>query len=330
MASGGRDTLDDLLRSFKSYVEKIESKSKGPTAAEMKTLGKNILKIREMIHSLQTATKEEKTGSFAKLCKADFFKSALYWVPALSADSNNALGHVWCMGLTLEPFATDMDDYLRENPEIIVKLVQGYETEKNALVFGQILKQAVKHAPVSYLITQSPLIWKFFEYVGDTGSYVVKQDAFATFKTMFTRSNKINKKIMARFLSANFEKFFLEFNRLLTAKQYVVKRQSLKLLSEILQERQNFKIMIRYISDPKHLDLVVGNMTTQDPKQKGIRFEAFHVFKFFVANPNKPEGIIANLRTNKADLLATLSHMQRDNTEYGKELPMLIQKVQSI
>ena len=36
---------------------------------------------------------------------------------------------------------------------------------------------------------------------------------------------------------------------MMTSDNYVLKRQSLKLLSEFLLDRENFRIMMRYISD---------------------------------------------------------------------------------
>jgi len=69
-------------------------------------------------------------------------------------------------------------------------------------------------------------------------------------------------------------------------------------------------------------------MLQKDPKAKGIRFEAFHVFKFYVANPNKPQHIVDLLLKNRDPLLGALDHMAtNDGIDYGKELPLLRRKL---
>jgi hypothetical protein len=57
---------------------------------------------------------------------------------------------------------------------------------------------------------------------------------------------------------------------------YVTKRQSLKLLGEILLDRANFNVMTRYISNEANLKMMMNLLRD---KSKNIQFEAFHVFK---------------------------------------------------
>jgi len=56
--------------------------------------------------------------------------------------------------------------------------------------------------------------------------------------------------------------------------------------------------MTRYISSPDNLKLMM-NMLKE--KSRNIQFEAFHVFKVFVANPNKPKPIL--------DILGNIDHI---------------------
>jgi calcium binding protein 39 len=66
------------------------------------------------------------------------------------------------------------------------------------------------------------------------------------------------------------------YTSLLQSPNYVTKRQSLKLLGEILLDRTNFNVMTRYISSEENLKLM---MNLLKDKSKNIQFEAFHVFK---------------------------------------------------
>lgn len=70
--------------------------------------------------------------------------------------------------------------------------------------------------------------------------------------------------------------FFDAVALLVQSSNYVTKRQSLKLLGEILLDRSNFKVMTRYIADEDNLKMM---MNLLKDKSKNIQFEAFHVFK---------------------------------------------------
>lgn len=54
--------------------------------------------------------------------------------------------------------------------------------------------------------------------------------------------------------------------------------------------------MTRYISNPDNLKLMMNMLRDSS---RNIQFEAFHVFKVFVANPDKPAAIHAILCKNK-------------------------------
>ena len=53
--------------------------------------------------------------------------------------------------------------------------------------------------------------------------------------------------------------------------------------------------MTRYIASPEHLKMVMGLL--RDPSAS-IQYEAFHVFKIFVANPRKDATVLELLKRN--------------------------------
>lgn len=68
-------------------------------------------------------------------------------------------------------------------------------------------------------------------------------DAFATLKDLFTR----HKELASQFFTAHYDQVFGKYDRLLISENYVTRRQSLKLLGEILLDRSNFDVMMKYI-----------------------------------------------------------------------------------
>jgi len=68
-------------------------------------------------------------------------------------------------------------------------------------------------------------------------------------------------------------------------------------------------------------------------KSRNIQFEAFHVFKVFVANPKKPERILDILVRNKEKLIEYLSDFHNDRGEdeqFMEERAYLIRQIQSL
>ncbi|XP_038314429.1 calcium-binding protein 39 isoform X3 [Canis lupus familiaris] len=139
-----------------------------------------------------------------------------------------------------------------------------------------------------------------------------------------------HKLLSAEFLEQHYDKFFSEYEKLLHSENYVTKRQSLKLLGELLLDRHNFTIMTKYISKPENLKLMMNLLRD---KSRNIQFEAFHVFKVFVANPNKTQPILDILLKNQTKLIEFLSKFQNDRTEdeqFNDEKTYLVKQIRDL
>ena len=77
--------------------------------------------------------------------------------------------------------------------------------------------------------------------------------------------------------------------------------------------------MIAYVGDVKHL---MSIMTVLRTPQATIQYEAFHVFKVFVANPDKTEDVALILKQNSEKLIEYLSHFL---PERGSFMLLLLQ-----
>jgi calcium binding protein 39 len=63
---------------------------------------------------------------------------------------------------------------------------------------------------------------------------------------------------------------------LVQSESYVTKRQSIKLLGEILLDRANYNVMTAYVDSGEHLKIIMKLL--RDDKRM-INYEGFHVFK---------------------------------------------------
>ncbi|GLT99266.1 hypothetical protein SLE2022_167130 [Rubroshorea leprosula] len=126
------------------------------------------------------------------------------------------------------------------------------------------------------------------------------------------------------------KRFFDLYEKLLTSSNYVTRRQSLKLLSEFLLEPPNYNIMKRCIQEVRYLKVMM--MLLKD-SSKNIQISAFHIFKVFVANPNKPgevKLILAKNHEKLLDLLQNLSGKGADDEQFDEDKELTMKEIQRV
>lgn len=216
-------------------------------------------------------------------------------------------------------------EVLYGRPELIFLLIKGYENQEIALNCGMMLREFARNLVLAQKIIEDQRFYKFFEYV-EVSTFDIASDAFSTFKELLTR----HKVEVSKFLESQYDSFFSHYQSLLNSENYVTRRQALKLLGELLLDRYNFTVMNRYISQPENLKLMMNLLRE---KSKNIQFEAFHVFKIFVANPNKPKPIMDILLRNRERLVEFLTkfHTERSEDEqFNDEKSYLIKQIKEL
>ncbi|KAI6121120.1 mo25 protein [Pisolithus sp. B1] len=208
--------------------------------------------------------------------------------------------------------------------DVIFSALAGYGNEEIALNTGMILREMLRHEQLAKILLYSDQFYMFPHYI-ETTSFGVSCDSFANLKDTLTR----HKPMVAEYLDKNYDRFFNSYTTLILSNNYVTKRQSLKLLGEILLDRANFNVMTRYIAQDANLKMMMNMLRD---KSKNIQFEAFHVFKVFVANPKKPPQIETILRRNKEKLLVFLKnfHNDKEDEQFSDEKQFLIVQVQNL
>eukprot|EP01137_Pigoraptor_chileana_P029839 Opistho-2@15584 len=216
-------------------------------------------------------------------------------------------------------------EYLCSKEIIIFTLLDGYTNPDIALPCGMMLRECLRHESLSKILLHSEQFYRFFEFV-EMSTFDIASDAFATFKDLLTK----HKALCAEFLEANYDRIFGLYTSLLNSENYVTRRQSLKLLGELLLDRANFGIMSKYIGNPENLKLMMNLLRD---KSRNIQFEAFHVFKVFVANPNKTKPILDILLKNKDKLIEFLTKFHNDRSEdeqFNDEKAYLIKQIKEL
>ena len=139
-----------------------------------------------------------------------------------------------------------------------------------------------------------------------------------------------HKPLTSQYLTTNYDLFFGSYFNptLLLSTSYVTKRQSIKLLGELLLDRANYVVMTTYVASGENLKLTM-NLLKDDRKM--VQYEAFHVFKVFVANPNKSDEVKRILIKNKGRLLKFLPGFlegRTDDDQFLDEKSFLLRQIE--
>ncbi|KAM3315519.1 hypothetical protein ACQJBY_033953 [Aegilops geniculata] len=168
-------------------------------------------------------------------------------------------------------------DYLEVNQDLLDILMAGFNNRDIAIHYSTILRDCVRHQVAARYVLYSQHMKKFFDYI-QFPDFSPSSEAFKTFKELLTR----HKSSAAEFFTKNYD----------------------WLLGDILLERTNSSVMLRYVSSKENL-IVLMNLL-RDPSQP-IQVEAFHIFKLFTANKNKPRDITSILVANKSKIIRFLN-----------------------
>ncbi|KAL0889378.1 hypothetical protein Bca101_013361 [Brassica carinata] len=199
-------------------------------------------------------------------------------------------------------------DYLEANLDLMDILIEGFENTDMSLHYGAMFRECIRHQIVAKYVLESEHVKKFFDYI-QLPNFDIAADAAATFKELLTR----HKSTVAEFLTNNEDWFFSDYNsKLLESSNYITRRQAIKLLGDILLDRSNSAVMTKYVSSRDNLRILMNLLRESS---KSIQIEAFHVFKLFVANQNKPADIVNILVANRSKLLRLLADLKPDKED---------------
>ncbi|KAJ8621496.1 hypothetical protein MRB53_030025 [Persea americana] len=216
-------------------------------------------------------------------------------------------------------------DHLEANKDLMDILISGYENMDIALHYGAMLRECIRHQSIARYVLESDHMKKFFDYI-QLPNFDIASDASATFKELLTR----HKSTVAEFLTKNYDWFFAEFNsKLLESPNYITRRQAIKLLGDMLLDRSNSSVMMRYVSSKDNLRIMMNLLRESS---KNIQIEAFHVFKLFAANQNKPPEIVSILIANRSKLLRFFSDfkMDKENEQFEADKAQVIKEIAAL
>ncbi|KAL3456355.1 conidiophore development protein hymA [Aspergillus heterothallicus] len=343
----------DVVRSIKELLVRLRE---SPTPVKVEDeLAKQLSQMKLMVQGTQEI--EVSTDQVHALVQAMLQEDLLYELAGalhnLPFEARKDTQTIFSHLLRFKPPQANSPDppvvsYIVHNrPEIIIELCRGYEHSQSAMPCGTILREALKFDVIAAIILYDQskegepairltevqpatpqrgtgIFWRFFHWI-DRGSFELSADAFTTFREILTR----HKSLVTGYLATNFDFFFAQFNSFLVqSDSYVTKRQSIKLLGEILLDRANYSVMMRYVESGDNLKLCMKLLRDD---RKMVQYEGFHVFKVFVANPDKSVAVQRILINNQDRLLKFLPKFLEDRTDddqFTDEKSFLVRQIE--
>jgi len=250
-------------------------------------------------------TAAEKSELLAGLLTSDLPARMLAVLPNLDFEARKDVMRLF--NLILQLGTSPLFDYVSSHSEMLQMLLEGCGNAEVALHSNMMLRSCTRHAELVDCLLEAGFATGLLKLAHQT--FDISSDAFSSLRELLLT----HKAAAAAYLEAHFNDFFLPYNDLLQVGDYVMKRQALRLLGEILLDRRFMRVMLSYVSDEQFLQIHMNLL--RDKESKAIQADAFHVFKIFAANPNKPPRVHQILLKNRERLVKLLESMGKDTDE---------------
>jgi len=252
------------------------------------------------------------------------------------------------------PIMVGWASYVEANYERFMNvIVNGHDTSSHGatdigLHSGAMYRSCLRHASLYRLLVSTTAsleqwVYPFLDVYVHVPNFDVSSDAMESLKLFFTaggdrvpdeESQQIMAELAAEFLTRDYEEIWdKRFNASLLADSanYMTRRVALQILSTVLLTRSNYQVMIRYVASRANLMLVMHLLRDTSPH---ISMDAFHVFKVFVANPNKPPEVVKILQDNQVKLCRYLTTLHQDkeasDTQFRDEKALIIATIEGL
>lgn len=195
-------------------------------------------------------------------------------------------------------------EFISQNVAIIDTLLAFYEKPELAVPTGEMLRLCAKHEKLAEELLRNDRVEMLFSYFS-APNFDVSADSFATFRFLL-----LNAPQAEDYIRSNSNFLIGMLHSTLVEENYAGCRQTLKLIGEIIISYQSFQEI--YLEDQKNLMVIMDLMVSN---YHNIAMEAFHIFKLFVVNENKPDPILNILKANADKLIPYIDDLLGDTDD---------------
>lgn len=327
-------TSTDLVRQLNDQVVKLDASYGSEKKKVQDEITRHLLTLKTFINGDpnilfdSTTSLSESTGQLCQdIINADLLYHLVVHLPDIEFDSRKivqTLFHFLLNQKVSNKFITI--DHILKHPKLLQVLIQGPENHEVSLNMGLMLRDSIRNKQLASAFLNNQSFWTYFEYVSSE-SFEITTDAFSTLNFALRE----HPSIVSVFFSneENTDRFVSKINKLIMQGNYITRRESTKLLADLMMVKLNYSMMTSYVNDVENLKVI---MLLLGDKSKNIQVEGFNVFKIFVANPKKEKSIIDILVKNREKLLEFLENLNKERNDdlFVAEKDYIIQQIEAL
>ncbi|KAH0461832.1 hypothetical protein IEQ34_009407 [Dendrobium chrysotoxum] len=293
--SRGRSSPAELVKAMRDSILALDTKT---AAKALEDVEKNIISMRQMLSGDGEAepSQDQISQMALEICKEDVLSLFVQKLPSLGWDARKDLVHCWGILLRQKVDSTYCCvEYIENHLDLLDFLVVCYNNKEIALNCGSMLRECIKYPTLANAL--SDMFWSQLALNYSSSMWNCQTLILLLMLFLHSRPDLLSKHEteVSQFLSDHYEQFFELYDKLLTSSNYVTKRQSLK------------------------------------DSSKNVQILAFHIFKVFVANPNKPREIKDILAKNHQELLMILHNLpvsKDEDEQFEEERDLIIKEIE--
>ncbi|KAK8806611.1 hypothetical protein WA588_003175 [Blastocystis sp. NMH] len=234
-----------------------------------------------------------------------FVIQVLLAFPKLDFEERKSFTQVFCTLLNRDHYKFASRYMLsREGSDILLCIMNAYGDPSLTMNAGLMLRECIRIRCIhDRILSDDQLIEPLFTKYIYNSNFDISSDAFQTIRELL-RTNRQLVSVRLKPQGELCKRIFGWYRILLQSSNYMINRVMIKLLAEFMLDKINFDIMIAFVADADNLKLIMNLMCSP---YETIQFDAFNVFKIFVANPDKSRDVETILQMNKQAMIAFLA-----------------------
>lgn len=295
----------------------------------------SMLRVLELLDVSKDSEQHLGREVVQSLLNLDVPSKLVSFLPTLDFEARKSAVRILCLLLQMTARRDSPGDkrcglkvvnYIRQRRDLIEALLDGCADPEVFFHCAELVQSCARCGELARELFAARAVPRLLE-LAQNQNFDISSEAFGTLRQVLLAQ----KDVAAEYLQAEFQTFFSQYHEFLTQDEaYTLLRQALHLLSEILLDCSFSAIMSRYVAVDGFLQIHM-NLLLHDSVP--VQLNAFHVFKTFVANPNRPprvEQILCKNRDRLVRLLTSFASKQTDDAAFSGDIQAVLEILEAM
>lgn len=284
-----------------NVVHSIQSFVRLKTTKVDNELKKNLLYVLDLLESPSKLTQDEKIQIYLPIFNSNCLEAFLPLLNQCHHETITILSTILILSVSIDP-QNSISNYLSQNSHVFHLLCAfiypaNYSFESHTFAH-RIFQGCCYDQSFIQMIFQDNFILKFTNYLLD-GTFDQIISAFLTYDSFLTSFPAISNE----YIINKWDLYNSQFQQLLCCNNFIVPLSILQTLIKIFGLPQFNQTRNMFLSEYNNYKIILHLLFNSSLK---VQQFSYHIFKYFVINPEKTLPILTNLVSNQSLLLAYL------------------------